>query len=91
MPDADLISTFSLAPVDDFEIGCGECEGLYAGCMTAPCFEKLSSEGENVVICECPLYDGPYQYGRAGDYTCDAGDGLVWSAAYNPSGCSTDD
>lgn len=90
IPGADLISTFSFAPVGDFELGCTECEGTYAGCMTAPCYERMNDEGESVVVCDCPLYDGPYQFGRRGDYTCDAGDGLVWSAAYNPEGCPSD-
>jgi hypothetical protein len=87
MPHADLISTFSFAKVGDFALGCTECQGVYAGCMTAPCYERKNDQGEDVVICDCPLYRGPYQFGRAGDYTCDAGPGLVWSAAYNPAGC----
>ena len=80
IPGADLISTFSTECVDDYQFGSTSCEGFYAGCMTAPCWEKPDAEGNAQVICECPLYDGPYQFGRAGG-ECDAGSGLVWSAA----------
>lgn len=83
---ADLISTFSLKKVGDFELGCTECTGVYAGCMTAPCHEEKDPYGNSTVICDCPLARGPYQYGREGG-TCDAGEGLTWSAAYTPAGC----
>ena len=89
MPNADLISTFSLEKVGDYRIGCTDCTtDVYAGCMTAPCRQRKDAGEGSTVICECPLFRGPFQYGRAGQqYTCDAGDGLVWSAAYNPDGC----
>lgn len=90
IPGADLISTFSFRKVGDYQLGCHDCtdrDAVYAGCMTAPCHERGAGDGDTVV-CDCPLVRGPYQFGRRGDWTCDAGDGLVWSAAYNPDGCS---
>lgn len=97
-PTTDLISTFSAQPVTSpedrsgghYEFGCTECEGLYAGCMTAPCYGRTQSgkSGETYTQCQCPLANGPYQYGRGGsEWSCDAGDGLTWSAAYDPAGC----
>lgn len=86
-PGAGLVSTFSFAKVKEYGKGCTECSGLYAGCMTAACSERQNEKGETVVVCECPLYDGPYQVGQSG-VSCDAGSGLVWSAAYNTAGCS---
>ena len=87
MPQADLISTFSLAKVPDYgPPGCTPCNGLYAGCMTAPCHKQQNEKGETVVLCECPLYNGPYQVGQ-NHVQCGLGDGLVWSAAYNTNGC----
>ncbi|MEM8963897.1 MAG: hypothetical protein AAGD38_20605 [Acidobacteriota bacterium] len=88
-PDAQVISTFSFQTVGDFNIGCTDCSGdqagVYAGCMTAPC---TRGNADNQAICACPTFDGPYQFGRRGEqYTCNAGEGLVWSAAYNPDGC----
>lgn len=85
-PGADLISTFSFAKVEEYGEGCKECRGLYAGCMTAPCYERQNEQGETVVICECPLYEGPFQVGQSG-VDCKPGEGLVWSAAYDPDGC----
>lgn len=86
MPKAQLISTFSTAQVKDHPPGCTQCQGRYAGCMTAPCFLGKNSQGFAAVYCECPLYDGPYQVGQGGA-SCNLGEGLVWSAAYNPAGC----
>jgi hypothetical protein len=87
MPKADLISTFSTAETKEHGgPGCTQCQGLYAGCMTAPCFLGKSSQGFARVICECPLYNGTYQVGQNG-VSCNLGEGLVWSAAYNPEGC----
>lgn len=81
MPGADLISTFSLAKASEYggANACTSCNGVYAGCMTAKC---KWVEGQENVVCECPLYRGPYQVGQNG-VSCDAGDGYVWSAAYN--------
>lgn len=91
IPNADLISTFSFRRVAaGYKLGCHDCtdrDAVYAGCMTAPCHERTAGDDTDVV-CDCPLVRGPYQFGRRGDeWTCDAGDGLVWSAAYNPDGC----
>ncbi|HEX9944122.1 MAG TPA: hypothetical protein VGG03_19085 [Thermoanaerobaculia bacterium] len=86
MPKADLISTFSTAETKQHGVGCTPCQGLYAGCMTAPCFNRKNDKGESTVVCECPLYRGPYQVGQKG-VKCELGEGLVWSAAYNPAGC----
>ncbi|RMH17948.1 MAG: hypothetical protein D6696_14385 [Acidobacteria bacterium] len=85
-PGADLISTFSLAKESEYGQGCTPCFGVYAGCMTAPCYERRNDDGETVVICDCPLYEGRYQVGQDG-VSCDAGEGLVWSASYDPNGC----
>ena len=85
MPKADLISTFSLENPGQAKRGCTPCNGLYAGCMTAPCSKEHSANGDKVV-CACPLFNGPYQVGQSGA-TCDLGSGLVWSAAYNTGGC----
>lgn len=98
-PTTDLVSTFSFQKVtspesdggddDAYKLGCTECEGVYAGCMTAPCYQQSTSpNGNSYAWCECPLARGPYQYGRGGDqWSCDAGDGLTWSAAFTPAGC----
>lgn len=86
-PTADLVSTFSFAKVEEYGEGCTECSGVYAGCMTAACYERQNDQGETVVICECPLYEGPYQVGRS-NVQCNLGDSLVWSAAYDTSGCA---
>ncbi len=86
MPGADVVSTFGLAELSKYgKPGSTECSGLYAGCMTAPCRTASNEDGETVAICECPLYDGPYQVGQDGA-ECDLGRGLVWSAAYSASG-----
>ncbi len=97
-PTTDLVSTFSLqkvaSPEDGsgghFDLGCKDCEGVYAGCMTAPCYGRTESpeNGNTYTECECPLARGPYQYGRGGDqWSCDAGTDLTWSAAFDPAGC----
>ena len=86
MPDAEVISTFSLYQAERLGIGCTDCaEASYAGCMTAPC--KLEKDGDEVIaVCECPIWDGPYQVGQSGQ-SCTLEEGLVWSAAYDPKGC----
>lgn len=85
---ADIVSTFGLNELPKYgKIGCKQCNGLYAGCMTAPCHTTTDEDGNTTAICECPLFEGPYQVGQD-DVDCDLGQGLVWSAAYDPSGCS---
>ena len=70
----------------------------YAGCMTAPCHHtgKFDAAGNELVQCQCPVYDGPFELGQAG-VPCDANaltppaaattgkkPFYVWSAAHNP-------
>ena len=70
MPKADLVSTFSFAMDGNYKIGNTSCTaGLYAGCMTAPCFFKGGhksppTDGEPVE-CHCPTYNGAYQIGQS--------------------------
>jgi hypothetical protein len=69
MPKADLISTFSFAMNGDYETLPTPCEaGLYAGCMTAPCFfpegaKQPPSDGDPIQ-CQCPTFNGVYQVGQ---------------------------
>lgn len=100
-PGASLISTFSFAlsplppqPGAPYSLGSTDCtgakSGLYAGCMTAPCFFEGSTPDDAhfpgaQIRCDCPLYNGPFQVGQ--DNQCCAipsGDkaSYVWSAAY---------
>ena len=87
IPSTDLISTFSLACVPEETIGCTDCTEpqLYAGCMTAPC---TRTDEDGIVNCLCPTFDGPYQVGL-NNQACNLGEELVWSAAFNPSGCNS--
>jgi hypothetical protein len=83
-PGTDMISAFSFACVPEEGIGSTNCTQpplQYAGCMTAPC----SRTGEDgIVNCLCPTYEGPYQIGL-NDQTCNLGNNMTWSAAYNPN------
>jgi hypothetical protein len=80
IPGADVISTFSFACAPEEGIGQTPCTAApYAGCMTAPCWRQ---NGE--LICQCPVFDGPYQVGNF-NAQCDLASDLVWSAAYNPT------
>ena len=69
MPKADLVSTFSFAMEGSYQLGKSACPaGLYAGCMTAPCFFKEGakrppSDGDPVQ-CQCPTYNGVFQVGQ---------------------------
>jgi len=89
MPKADLVSTFSFAMDDTYQIGSTSCnDGLYAGCMTAPCFFKTGANQPpadgDPIECECPTYTGDYQVGQfKQDCTIQSADGksFVWSAA----------
>ena len=106
VPGADLISVFSTLYGQNYAVqgqdpmtNCtGKDAGVYAGCMTAPCefTGKKDKNGNALVNCKCPIYNGPYQVGQA-NQSCDAnqtaagtsskkGKINVWSAAYNPSG-----
>lgn len=93
IPGAQVISTFSFAmgtpPPSDgpYTIGSTHCDGLYAGCMTAPCFAEPGTEitDEVLVRCECPTYDGTYQAGQLGmecpQQDSDPPPGWLWSAS----------
>jgi hypothetical protein len=86
-PGADMISVFSTNCAIEEQIGNTPCPvGLYAGCMTAPCYRRPYLE-EGTVECSCPTYSGPYQVGQDLDSErdCDLGPYNVWSAAYNVS------
>lgn len=82
---ADLISTFdtqaqaNLAQAIDVEPPLVCPKAPYAACMTAPCKQK---KGKNPV-CSCPVFDGVFQLPTPGA-TCDAGEGLIPSASFNP-------
>ncbi len=86
IPEAELVSTFSLDCVPTDGIGQTACApNLYAGCMTAPC---RRTETEGIVECSCPLFDGPFQVGTTlvnPTEECVLGDNLVWSAAFSPT------
>lgn len=105
VPGADLISVFSTLYSQDYAVqgqdpmtNCtGDDAGIYAGCMTAPCEStgKKDKNGNALVNCKCPIYNGPYQIGQA-NQNCDANKNTsgtqskkskvnVWSAAYNPA------
>ena len=101
MPKADLISTFSTTAMKpNYKVGkspaTGDCEGRYAGCMTAPCFfpggtKRPFSDGD-LITCKCQTFTGKYQVGQA-NQQCDipSSDGnnyYVWSAANHLGGIS---
>jgi hypothetical protein len=94
MPGADLVSTWSGAMDDDYQLGQVPCEGLYAGCMTAPCtFPEGAAQPPqdgDPIQCQCPTYKGMFQVGQAGQQ-CEIPHGTdaqgntvryVWSASY---------
>jgi hypothetical protein len=88
IPKADLISTFSFAMNKDYTTLPTPCSaGLYAGCMTAPCFfqeGRSSASDGDPVQCDCPTYNGVYQVGQP-DQQCTIpsqdGKSYVWSAS----------
>ncbi|MEY4684906.1 MAG: hypothetical protein RLZ25_1365 [Pseudomonadota bacterium] len=100
VPGADLVSVFSTLYMGDYSSSSSDttsCNGVYAGCMTAPCQRtgQFDAAGNELVNCACPIFNGPYQIGQA-NQSCDANvrqDGTaprvgpqhVWSAAYNSS------
>ena len=102
MPSGAPVSVFSLYKVGDYSTGqkpgSTSCTAApYAGCMTAPCLDTGKvKNGQPIVDCRCPIYNGPYQVGQDGA-TCDAnkvanpdiakspdGAKYVWSASYTP-------
>jgi hypothetical protein len=86
---AERISTFSFYRAMEEPIGnmdCTDMPGLYAGCMTAPCFGPVTTNPEDrtaTIQCDCPNYDGPFQIGKSG-LSCDIAP-RAWSAAYHPN------
>ena len=82
-PGADLISVFSSACFEEEGLGQTTCAaGVYAGCMTAPCYRDPANEA-GIVQCLCPTFDGPFQVGQSiPQDQCDLGRKNVWSAAY---------
>lgn len=101
VPGADLVSVFSPLYGSDYSSSSAsqpitQCNGLYAGCMTAPCKRtgQYDAQGNELVSCACPVFSGPFQIGQA-NQNCNAnaqsngtvpttGPKHVWSAAYNP-------
>jgi hypothetical protein len=82
MPEVDLISTFSFDQISQHSFGSTACDGLYAGCMTAPC----GTDENGLTTCQCPTFDGPYQVGQQSGRLTELGLGCdispnVWSAA----------
>jgi hypothetical protein len=86
---AKRISTFGFYRAKQEPIGqtdCTEEPGLYAGCMTGPCFGEITpNEGERTatIQCDCPNYEGPFQIGKDG-LMCSIAPN-AWSASYNPN------
>ena len=106
IPGTDLISVFSPVKGNDYATGASpnstSCPtGKYAACMTAPCryTGKRDKAGNQLVQCQCPVHDGPFELSQAG-VSCDANKltpraprakpgraqpVYVWSAAHNPA------
>ncbi len=109
VPGADLVSVYSPLFLTNYDTqggsnstSCtGKNQGLYAGCMTAPCTRtgEYDANGNELVSCKCPVFTGPYQIGQ-GNQNCNANQPppgndssnhtpkgkFVWSAAYNVQG-----
>ena len=82
VPDADMISVYSERYKRNYvskgEPTSTECidkkdQGIYADCMTAPCYRTglQDANGYDLVECKCPVYDGPFQIGQGGQ-SCNA-------------------
>jgi hypothetical protein len=94
MPGADLVSVFSPVMKLDYFAGATSCDqerAIYAGCMTAPCYDagETDAHGRPLVDCSCPLFNGPFEIGQGPQQggqplNCDLGPTNVWSAAHNP-------
>lgn len=86
IPGAELISTFDTTTVQSIG-NAGKptgpkvtnCDGPFAGCMTAPCQFTRNDQAE----CSCPVFWGRFQLFGDGAQ-CDLGPGLVPSASYHP-------
>lgn len=85
IPGADLISTFGFGLSKEYPPGSVDCNGLYAGCMTAPCYAEEGAEGPpsagDTVRCQCPTYKGDYQIGQGGATCLETSTGYTWSAS----------
>jgi hypothetical protein len=88
IPGAQVISTYDpdssnaikdAIPPPGVELT--NCNGPFAGCMTAPC--KLNKDG-TTAQCLCPVFYGNFQL-VGEDAQCSLGDDLVPSASYNPA------
>ncbi|MFC6979391.1 hypothetical protein [Microbulbifer taiwanensis] len=92
IPGADLVSVFSPVKKLDYFAGSTPCKSLYAGCMTAPCYDtgEKDANGKPLVDCSCPIFEGPFEIGQGADQgggnqlQCELGGRNVWSAAHNP-------
>jgi hypothetical protein len=86
IPGADLVSVYSPVKKADYSSGATSCDGIYAGCMTAPCIDsgETDIDGNPLVDCSCPLFEGPFEIGQGENVQCDIGPDNVWSAAHNP-------
>ncbi|WP_226647800.1 hypothetical protein [Microbulbifer variabilis] len=92
IPGADMVSVYSPVKKLDYFPGSTSCRGLYAGCMTAPCYEtgEKDAYGNKLVDCNCPIYVGRYEIGQGlshgGDnqIQCHLPGRNIWSAAHNP-------
>ncbi len=87
MQGADRFSTFSFYRSTQEPIGMTDCTdqpGLYAGCMTAPCYDPTTPgvDDTTMIQCQCPTYDGPFQIGQD-NMSCENSANMVYSAAYN--------
>jgi hypothetical protein len=86
---AERISTFSFYRAKEEPLGnkdCSDQPGLYAGCMTGPCFGPVTTDPTQktaTIHCDCPNFDGPYQIGQS-DVSCDDAP-RAWSASYHPN------
>jgi hypothetical protein len=88
---AQVVSTFSFAMTPPYPLSKTPtaCNGKYAGCMTAPCrfadgSSPASHKDGDPIQCECPVYDGDYQIGAAGQacaISSSDGKTYVWSAS----------
>ncbi len=88
MQGADRFSTFSFYRSVQEPIGFTDCTsqpGVYAGCMTAPCFDPTTdgADGTTLIECQCPTYNGPFQLGQD-NLSCNDSP-MIYSAAYNPN------
>lgn len=89
MEGADRFSTFSFYRAKKEPIGLTDCSnepGLYAGCMTGPCFDPTtpgSEPGTEMIECQCPTWTGPFQVGQD-NLSCNDSP-MIYSAAYNPN------